>query len=153
MNDYNYDQPHEVVHERRPFHIDHETCVRRVVAYLCAYQIHCVYTGPEEGGTWQDRYEFLQAAIPFEADQDYEAREVTRKDLLQDDDAIEWYDEDTKKFMRWADVGLPHVTDEPTRVRLFAARLQLVTIYGDDIKLLYELSPGARALVPLLRYE
>lgn len=160
----NYDMPHEVTHESK-FYNDSERRRFGVTAFLCVYVIGRHYGGPEEGGWWYDAFEFTGAAFPFQAEQEYEAQEVDA-----DNDDLErlqnWYDEDTQKWMAWVPVGLPHVTDEPTRVRLQSARMHLESIYGkpgtthrgsmrprgEDYTFVYELTPGDFGNRPRPRY-
>jgi hypothetical protein len=175
MSEYNYDQPHEHVHASawvagKGYPQTAETRRQPVTAFLCVYEVDLRYGGPQEGGWYQDVHRFTGAAFPFQAEQDFEARELNREEwdrAEHGDSAVQhWYDDEADKHMGWVPVGLPHVTDEPTRVRLQSARQHLVTVYGEpgtcfrssvrpkgtDYVFVYELTPSAFGNRPLIRY-
>lgn len=162
----NYEAPHTTVQPSAYFN-DNERRRNRVTAFLCVYKVTRHYGGAEEGGWWYDSNEFTGAAFPFSAEQEFVWTEVDKDDFDHDDPTID-YDHENERFMRWEAVGLPIVTDEPTRVRLESARLHFVDIYGDpdakpfrfsmrprgdDYAFVYELQPGAYGDRRAPRYE
>lgn len=147
---HHHEQPHEVV-QPSDIRDEGDFYQRPVIAYLSVYEVHRCYGGPEEGGWWYDAYEFTGVSFPFTAEQQYERN-------LGDD---EW------SGPAHTPVGLPIVTNEPTRVMLQSMRMHLASIYGDpdgkqerfsvnggaDIAFYYELQPGARETKERPRYE
>lgn len=162
VNTPNYDQPHLVVHQsQRVFEREHRRT--SVTAFLCVYQLRRCYGGSEEGGWWYDAWDFIGAAFPFQAEQEFEVQVL---DEESDDCSNAWFCEDRKAYCQWVPVGLPHVTDEATRVRLQSTWQHFESMYGavdtdhrfsvrpkeDDHRFIYELDPGARGNQPRPRY-
>jgi len=164
----NHNQPHETITENVQTVVDGERKVQPVLAFLCVYEISRHYGGAEEGGWWYDSYTFTGAAFPFQAMQEFEAQVLEGDDTSSgtDDHRQIWYDEDTKEYKAWVPVGLPIVTDEPTRVRLESARAHFIAMFGEpdsryrfsvrprgeDFAYIYELRPGERGEQPRPRY-
>lgn len=168
----NHDQPHLVTHESKWINGDEHRRMT-VTAFLCVYRLSQHFGGREEGGWWYDAYEFTGAAFPFNCEQEYvwcEWDDESMGNPNSDENVNRFqidYDEETKKWMYWSPEGLPHVTDEPTRVRLESAWKHFESVFGEpgtsyrttcgrpkgeDFQFVYELQPGARGNEPRPRY-
>lgn len=167
MSEPNYIQPHETVHPLPPkLGVDGDRKVQPVVAYLCVYIVSRHFGGREEGGWWYDSHEFTGAAFPFEALQTFEAQVLSDDNRCYEESYQSWHDEETNEYKVWVPVGLPMVTDEPTRVRLQSVREHFIAMFGqpdtnhrfrvrpvdEDFVYLYELDPGARSKEPRPHY-